>query len=153
MSRRNASNSTPKAKMLEPAPFGITFMLHSIWCIFLFNNQNIESVIRSQKLLGVLYGSVGLYWKGAGSYLVAGALVSSFLANALRRTLEGVLLGWPRFIKHNKDSLRDSFLMLLGYGLLTFFAAGFFGEKFSEKDIDLWEMATISAMTYIFLAY
>lgn len=150
MNREDFSPSKLRANIFDTTLFGTTFMLHFIWCIYIFKEQSIGGITRSQQLLGNLYSVVGFEWNGIGAYLVAGALASSFLANTLRRTLEGLLLGWPRFPMHNKGSLTDSFWMLLGYGLITFFAAGFFGEKFSAKSIDLLDAILIAAMTYIF---
>lgn len=144
------SPSKSKANILDVTLFGSSFTLHFIWCLYIFKEHGIGTVTRSQQLLGNVYSVVGFEWNGLGAYLVAGALLSSLFANTLRRVLEGLLLGWPRFSMHNKGSLTDSFWILLGYGLITFFAAGFFGEKFATKNIDLLDAILIAAMTYIF---
>lgn len=150
MSKESFSPSNSRTNIFDATLFGATFIPHFIWCIYIFKGQSIGAITRSKQLLGNLYSVVGFEWNGIGAYLVAGALVSSFLANVLRRALEGLLLGWPRFPMHNKGSLTDSFWMLLGYGLITFFAAGFFGEKFSTKGIDLLDVILIAVMTYVF---
>lgn len=150
MKGKNFSSSRSKANILDVTLFGSSFTFHFIWCLYIFKESGIGVVTRSQQLLGNVYSVVGFEWDGLGAYLVAGALVSSFMANILRRALEGLLLGWPRFPTHNKGSLSDSFWMLLGYGLITFFAAGFFGEKFATKNIDLLDAIIIAAMTYVF---
>lgn len=142
--------SKSKANVVDVTLFVATFMLHFIWCLYVFKEHSIGGIIRSQQALADIYAVVGFVWSGFGAYLVSGALISSLLTNAIRRVLEGLLLGWPRFAKHNRGSLADSFWMLLGYGLITFFAAGFFGEKFSTKSIDLLDALLIVAMTYIF---
>ena len=150
MSGKCLSPPNPKVNLLDIMLFGSTFVIHFIWCFYIFKERDIEFVIRSQQLLGSVYAAVGFVWDSFGTYLVAGALVSSVLANTVRRVLEGLLLGWPRFSKHNRNSLTDSFWMLLAYGLITFFAAGFYGEKFSTNNVDLIDTVLIAAMTYIF---
>jgi len=150
MIREVFSSYKSKINIWDVTLFGSTFLLHFVWCIYIFKERGIEKVSRSQELLGDMYSVVGFDWNGLGTYLVAGALVSSFFANTLRRALEGFLLGWPRFSMHNKGSLVDSFWMLLGYGLMIFFAVGFFGEKFSTKNIDLLDAILIAVMTYVF---
>lgn len=142
--------SWAKSSLVGSILFCVTFLFHFIWCFYIFEASGVRGVARSQELLGDVYSVFGFQWSDFGSYLVAGALLSSLFLNAVRRILEVGLIGWPRFPAHNKGSLMDSFWMLLGYGLITFFAVGYFGEKFSKELIDFFDVMIVVAMTYIF---
>ena len=127
-----------------------TFIVHLAWIAYVLGAESMGFLEELQLLLANTYATVGFEWKGNGAYLVTAALVSSLLVNTIKRVLEGAFLGWPRFAKHDKNSLAHAFSLLVGYGLVTCFAIGYFGEKYSSRPLGFINIGLISIFTYIF---
>jgi hypothetical protein len=132
--------------------FPLAFLIHLAWVIYVYasNNRRFAFIDDVRRLVSNAYSIVGFEWDEAGSYLVAAALISSFILNVLRRFLEGFLKGWPQFENHDRHSLARAFVRFVGYGLMVYFAAGFFGEKHSSAPFDWMDVGLIAASTYIF---
>lgn len=96
------------------------------------------------------YSNLGFEWVGGGANVITVALVSSFFINSSRRIVEGVFLGWPQFKGHDKNSLIRAFCLLALYGLIAYLAVGFFGEKYSSRNLDFLNFFIICLTTYIF---
>lgn len=135
---------------IESTLFFTTFFLHCAWTVYAVNAEKFTFIQNLQEALSSLYAINGFEWSGSGAYVVTSALASSFIFNCTRRTFEGVLLGWPRFKKHDSKSLVHAFALLGGYGLMTYFATGFLGEKYSTRPIDFINIALVGVFTYLF---
>ena len=129
--------------------FSITFVIHLALTIYASTDGAITFIAEFQEDITKTYQDVGFEWRGVGAYVVTAALISSCVTNTVRRFLEGIFLGWPRFKKHNKNSLFQAMVSLVGYTTLMYFAIGFFGEKFSTKNIDSMNVILIATSTYI----
>lgn len=127
-----------------------TFLMHFSWTIYVSNEEGFLRIIELQKIISKSFHHFpGFEWEGFGAYVVTAALVSSFAANLVRRFLEGFFFGWPRFKDHDKDSLTRASMLLVGYGLMMYFAIGFFGEKYSSRPLDTINIFLIAVSTYI----
>jgi len=129
--------------------FFTTLLLQLAWTAYAFDAEGMESIDRFQRLISRSYSNFGLGWLGMGAYLMAATLLSSFLLNTARRALEGIFIGWPRFKWHDGNSVVRSITLLAGYGLMTYFAIGFFGQKYSSKSIHFYDALIIGMSTYI----
>lgn len=101
------------------------------------------------RLLVGAYEAIGFKWGGLSAYVVTAALISSFVANSVRRFLEGTLFGWPQFLEHDIYSLVRALSLIVGYGLMMYFVIGYFGEKYASKTLDLIDIFLIASYTYI----
>lgn len=135
---------------IENILFVVTLLLHVSFVFYISKADRIEFVASLNKSLSNLYAVTGLEWSGLGAYLVAAALFSSLILNSARRIIEGLILGWPRFMRHDKDSLIHALVLFFCYGALTYFASGYLGEKYSSRPIDLINTILIALFAYIF---
>lgn len=130
--------------------FFTTFLIHFAWTAYLSNTESLVFVEGLREVVSTVYSGVGFEWKGRGAYLVTAALLSSVIANSIRRFIEAVLFGWPQFKEHDTKSLGKALSVLIGYGAMMCLAIGFIGEKYSSSPIDLISIGLISTSTYIF---
>lgn len=130
--------------------FACTFLVHLAWTVYASSNAGLMFIVELQSIISsAFYSEPGFEWKGIGAYVVTAALASSCAANVLRRFLEGIFLGWPRFKEHDGDSLIRASILLIGYGAMIYFAIGFFGEKYSSRPLDVINIFLIAISTYI----
>jgi len=130
--------------------FAGTFLVHLAWTAYASSNESFELIVELQEIISSTFHSrPGFEWKGIGAYVVTAALASSFATNLIRRLLEGILLGWPRFKGHDKNSLATASMLLIAYGTMSYFAIGFFGEKYSSRSLDAINILLIAISTYI----
>ena len=142
------SKNRPESRILLIL-FLITFVIHLVLTIYASTDGAITFIAELQEDITKAYQGVGFEWRGVGAYVVTAALISSCLTNTVRRFFEGIFLGWPRFKKHDKYSLLQAMISLVGYTILMYFTIGFFGEKFSSKNIDSINIILIATSTYI----
>ncbi|MFN3716745.1 MAG: hypothetical protein ACK4R8_08490 [Thiobacillus sp.] len=145
---RSNQNDRRDNRMLG-ALFSITFLAHLAWTAYVSNAKSLAFVEYLREFVSRAYSDVGFEWMGDGAYVVTAALASSFFVNSVRRLLEGVFLGWPRFKEHDRHSLIRASTLLLCYSALMYFAVGFFGEKYSSRPPDVINVCLIAASTYI----
>ncbi|WP_421310768.1 hypothetical protein [Aeromonas veronii] len=129
--------------------FSSTLIVHFFLIVYVSNSNAIIFFVKLQEIISKNYYDVGFEWRGIGAYVVTVALVSSFTVNGVRRALEGGVLGWPRYNAHDENSCIRALTLLIGYGVMMYFSVGFFGEKYSSKQIDLNNILLISISTYI----
>lgn len=129
--------------------FSSTLIVHICLIVYASNSNAITSFLKLQEIISKNYYDVGFEWRGIGAYVVTVALVSSFTFNGVRRVLEGVILGWPRYNEHDENSCIRALTLLIGYGVMMYFSVGFFGEKYSSKYIGVSNILLISISTYI----
>ncbi len=130
--------------------FAGTFLVHLAWTIYASSNESLMFVVELQSIVSSAFSSKpGFEWKGIGAYVVTAALASACAANVLRRFLEGIFLGWPRFKGHDRNSLTRASVLLMCYGAMIYFAIGFFGEKYASRPLDLINIFLIAVSTYI----
>lgn len=130
--------------------FATTFLIHLVWIAYASNAASVALIEDLQGILSITYSGVGFEWRGKGAYVVTAALASSVLANGIRRFFEGVFLGWPRFKEHDKNSLTTASMLFIGYGVMMYFAIGFFGQKYSSRPLNLINIGLVAVSTYIF---
>lgn len=129
--------------------FLLTFLIHLFWVIYVLNVEKIEFIEDARLLLFEIYSAVGFDWRGGGSYFVTSGLLSSVFVNLVRRILEGVLFGWPQFKEHDRTSFIRALLSVFWYGVIIYFAVGYFGEKYSIREVDLVNVMIVAISTYI----
>lgn len=138
------------AKRISGILLAGTFLMHLAWTVYVSNEESLDFIVGIQGVISsIFYSMPGFEWEGIGAYAVTAALISSFAANVLRRFLEGFFLGWPRFKDHDRNSLIRASTLLMGYGVMAYFAIGFFGEKYSSRSLDVINIFLIAISTYI----
>lgn len=143
-------NDNRRDKRISGILFTVTFLVHLAWTAYVSSTENFELIIELQGFISsILYSGPGFEWKGIGAYVVTAAMASSCVTNVVRRFLEGVFLGWPRFKEHDRNSLIRASMLLIGYGAMIYFAIGFFGEKYSSRSLDTINIFLIAISTYI----
>ena len=144
------SNDSRRNKRISGGLFTGTFLIHLAWTAYVSNRESFEFIEELQGFISsTLYSGPGFEWKGIGAYVVTAALASSCATNVVRRFLEGIFLGWPRFKEHDRNSLIRASMLLIGYGVMIYFAIGFFGEKYSSRPLDTINIFLIAISTYI----
>jgi len=144
------SNDDQRNKHISAILFAVTFLIHFAWTTYASSKGNFVFIVDIKEIISsAFYSTLGFEWKGNGAYLVSAALVSSCITNTVRQFLEGVFLGWPRYKKHDKSNLTRAALLLISYSAMTYFAIGFFGEKYSSKSLDAINIFLIATSTYI----
>jgi hypothetical protein len=144
------NNKTRRDKRISEILFLGTFLIHLAWTAYVSNKEIFVFIVELQGVIStVFHYGLGFEWKGVGAYVVTAALVSSCATNVARRFLEGIFLGWPRFKEHDRNSLVRASMLLIGYGVMMYFAIGFFGEKYSSRPLDLINIFLIAISTYI----
>lgn len=137
-------------------------LLHLIWFFWVISSAPIAVVIDFSHWLVDLYSAIGFKWTlNVGSTLIAAGMLSAVFVNILRRVIEGIVLGWPRFNVHDVSTLGAFTLRAIGYGLLCFLGLGSWGANVSENfvkqtnlvghsvDLNLINIAVISVGTFL----
>lgn len=140
----------------------VALLFHVVWCYWIAFSESIVAVVNFSRWLVNAYSAIGFKWSlNDRTTLIAAGLLSAVLVNALRRAIEGGVLGWPRFNAHDMGTLKVSTLRAIGYGLLCFFGLGAFGENESAQfvkmlnlighhiDLNMTSVAYISISTFI----
>lgn len=113
-------------------------LFHLAWVFWVVSSEHIVVVINLSRWLVNSYSAIGFKWSlNDGSSLIAAGMLSAVFVNVLRRLIEGVLLGWPRFNANDMSTSRVFILRSIGYGLLCFFGLGAWGANVSEKFVKL----------------
>lgn len=128
---------------------GSIVLIHLILVFYAGYSSEIKAIDSLKNIISNSYRYFDFEWSGKGAYVMVAALLSSIFVNILRRVIDGLLLGWPRFKGHNIDSLSWSLALLIFYGFLTYFTIGFLGEKFSGFRVDFFDVFLIAISTYI----
>lgn len=112
------------------ALYVISFLIHVTWCFVVSIGYPFPILMNIVEPMAKGYSLVGFNWTGTGSVIVALGICSSLVLNILRRGIEGVFLGWPRYSSHTKHTLLRSWLRAAVYLVLAFFLVGVLGEKY-----------------------
>lgn len=130
------------------ALYVISFLIHVAWCFVVSIGYPFQIVMNIVEPMAKGYSLLGFNWTGAGSAIVALGICSSLVLNILRRGIEGVLLGWPRYSSHTKHTFLRSWFRAVVYLALAFFLVGVLGEKYRMTS-GLIGISMIAIGTYI----
>jgi hypothetical protein len=114
----------------------LAFFVHILWCYFVANYGQISMLNNVTEWLTNIYGNIGFHWSGKMSYIISSGILSALITNAIRRALEGTILGWPRFRSHDINTLIRSWGRVILYVSFVFFGLGALGQNnsiFLEK--------------------
>ena len=109
-------------------------------------------LMESLNWLAIIYRNLGVSWTyPAGERFSTLFTISLFVAFIYLIAL-GASSGWPRFKSHDKSTLLQSALRLLGYGCLLLVAVGLFGGKLKSVSfsVDKFEFVYVAAIALIF---
>lgn len=125
------------------------FVVHVVWCFISANIDPFPIVKGFAEWLINTYHLIGFNWSSTGATVVAAGIVSAFSLNAIRRVIEGTMLGWPRFHHHDRNTFARSWIRAVAYLALVLFALGIFGEKYS-KSLDMLDVLLVAIGTFLF---
>lgn len=110
----------------------IALILHFTWLYWYVVSEPIAFVNDFGRLMVNLYEAIGFKWGVQGTALISAGMLSAIIVNILRRIIECILLGWPRFSAHDVSTARAFILRAVGYGLLCFIGLGAWGANETE---------------------
>ncbi len=145
----SSKNSFQRNGRLLHSLYFVTFLIHILWIAYVSNFENIKFIDNLKIFCSLTYSYFGFDWKGNSAYIITAGLISSVFINIVRRFLQGVFFGWPQFKEHDKNSFVRAFVLLVTYGSIMFFSIGFFGEKYSSRPLDFFNIFFITVFTYI----
>lgn len=129
--------------------FVTTFLIHLALTLYASYKDTHSYIIEIQRGITLAFDNLGFEWKGKGAYVVTASLLSSFAVNVIRIFLQCFIFGWPDFKTHDRNSLLKASILFIFYGLITYFSVGFFGEKYSSRNIDVFDVVFIAIATFI----
>lgn len=144
----SSQNNFQQNSRLLSILFLVTFSIHMSWIAYVSIFESLKFVENLQIFFTQMYSHLAFEWNGNAAYVITAGLISSVFINVIRRFLEGFFLGWPRFKEHNKNSFIRASILLLSYGSIIFFTIGFFGEKYSSRPLDFFNIFFIAVFTY-----
>lgn len=109
-------------------------------------------LMESLNWLAVIYRNLGVSWTYPAGERFSTLLTISLLVAFIYLVALSVSEGWPRFKSHDKSTLLQSALRLLGYGCLLLLAVGLFGGKLKSVSfsVDRFEFVYAAVVALIF---
>lgn len=128
----------PRASTVTEWLYVGALLLHLMWFFLVMTSEPITVVIDLSRWLVDSYSTLGFKWSlNDGSTFIAAGMLSAVFVNILRRVIEGVVLGWPRFNTYDMSTLRALIVRAIGYSLLCFLGLGAWGANVSENFVKL----------------
>ncbi|MDR2113045.1 MAG: hypothetical protein LBQ62_08120 [Candidatus Accumulibacter sp.] len=109
--------------------YGVSLAVHSCVCFHIANTEPVSCLIGAAMYLLSIYENMGFHWSRDVAYLLSSGMISGIILNTVRRTVEGMVLGWPRFKDHDKSTFFRFWLRCLLWVGLAFFAFGAWGSN------------------------
>lgn len=127
------------------------FIVHLAFCAFLYFEE-LPSFIRPLCVWIVEnYERIGFAWSVDKGLIIAAAMISGITINIARRIVEGMILGWPRFLDHTQHTSRYALMRGIIYVCFVIAALGAFGALNTSKlDGSLFGLFYVAFGTYVF---
>jgi hypothetical protein len=100
-------------------------------------------------LLSNVYGAIGFSWIPGLGEILGVLLFWSLVMNILRRAIESIALGWPRFKEHDRATVAYSLLRMAFYLSFIFIAFGALGKNIETLPQGM-AVGYTAVMIYIF---
>jgi hypothetical protein len=120
--------------------YGVSFAVHLCAYFYIANIEPIAWLARIAAHLLSMYESIGFHWSQEVAYLLSSGMIFGIVLNAVRRTVEGIVLGWPRFKDHDKYTFFWLWLRCVFYVGLVFLGIGAWGSNESRRLVGLYAL-------------
>ena len=110
-----------------------SFLVHLCTCFYVANVEPMSWLSDISAYLFSMYESIGFHWSRDTAYLLSYGILFGIVLNAVRRAIEGVLLGWPRFKDHDGDTFHKFWLRCMVGVVFVFLVFGAWGANHSKN--------------------
>jgi hypothetical protein len=142
--------SARKDESLIEVLYVLFFLVHATFCYYTFFNGIPPIAGPTQSWISEKYALMGFDWSHEWAAPISLAVISSFILNAIRRGVEGWMLGWPRFSMNDSKTTLYFTIRATGYFVLVILVLGAYGELRSQRVMDGFEVAFLAIATFIF---
>lgn len=111
----------------------VSFVIHLCACFYVANVEPMPWLSGISVYIFSIYENMGFHWSRDIAYLLSSGIVFGIVLNAVRRTAEGMLLGWPRFNNHDRHTFYKFWLRCMLWVGFVFLVFGAWGANYSRN--------------------